>query len=310
MIRFFVQAGGATTDRAPSFAAPPSESGDGSFTLEDYLVRVGTEAIGVRFGQFKTPFGRQWIASSGELSLVDRSVVTKYFTFGRDRGAALEGSHESFAWTAGLFNGGGDPNSDPGYTPGTLGTSGANVSNDSTGMLYVARVSYFPRGPAGESEGDVETNETLRIETGAGFLFDDDRAADLNGDGVLDNPSVDTWNAQWDLTLKSGGVSGQVEAFYRHVSADGGIDGVGFYVQPSYFLTAGKLEAAARFGWLDPDFNTAGDRLFETCAAINYYLFSDHREKAQLQYTWRGQDRPLGGRLDHHFIDLVFQFTI
>ena len=312
-IQYYFQAGAASNSRNASFA-PNSESADGGFTLEDYYVRLSREGFSIKLGQFKTPFSRQWMIYSGNFQFVDRSIVTKTFQFGRDRGITLNGDRETFAFSLGVFNGGGNPTLGSGSNPATLNTNGQNVSNDTAGSghghLYLLRAVAMPLGAAGYSEGDVETGEGHRLDVGIGFAFDHDRDLDFNGDAVVDDVNADIMQAAFDAVWKRGGYSAQGEFFYRRIRGAADSNGLGAYFQTGVFLLPSQLETAARFGWVEADTGSSNNRTYEASGAVNLYLLEDHRYKTQLQYTWRGQDTALGARNDHHFIDLMFQLTI
>jgi phosphate-selective porin len=314
-IQYYVQAGAASNSRQPSFA-PPAESGDGGFTLEDYYVRFSKEGFNFKFGQFKTPFGRQWMTYSGNFQFVDRSLVSYFHQFGRDRGVTFNGTRETFAFSLGVFNGGGSPSMGSGLSPRTFSGNGQNVSNDTAGggrgHLYLARIVAMPFKTTGYSEGDVALSEGARLDWGVGVAFDHDRDVDINGDAVVDDVDADVLAVGTDLVFKRDGLSAQAEFFYRDIRGNTAVDshGLGAYIQTGYFFIASQFETALRFGFIEPDMDTSDDQILEGAAALNLYIFRDHRYKTQLQYTWRGQDTALGGRNDDHFVDLLFQFTI
>ncbi len=312
-IQFYVQAGGASNSRNPSLGPTP-ESEDGSFKLEDYYIRLLHGEWALQFGQYKVPYVREWMIYSGNLNFVDRSLVSRFFALGRDRGFSIVSDRSTFFMSLSVFNGGGSPIYGSGFLPAALNTNGQNVSNDvsggMSGHLFAARVVASPMGPAGYSEGDVEQSSMPKFDLGASFMLDRHRDVDLNGDSVPDATRADIWSVAADTVYKYAGTAFQGEFFYRRISMTNDVTSMGFYVQPSTFLHANKVECAMRFGWLEPDTNISHDSNYETAAAFNYYVFGDHRQKAQLQYTWRHQEIAVGGHTDDHFIDLAFQFTI
>jgi hypothetical protein len=67
--------------------------------------------VWLRAGQWKRPFSRQQIGSSGRLELTDRSITDKAFGAGRDIGLAVHNNYEKspdLEWALGVFNGTGD----------------------------------------------------------------------------------------------------------------------------------------------------------------------------------------------------------
>ena len=72
-----------------------TDYGKGFLTLKDFFVNYKlSSAVQLRVGQWKRPFSRQQINSSGKLALVDRSITDKQFGAGRDIGIALHNNYE------------------------------------------------------------------------------------------------------------------------------------------------------------------------------------------------------------------------
>ncbi|HLG19436.1 MAG TPA: porin [Bdellovibrionota bacterium] len=308
-VQYYIQAGSASNTRLFE-TGPAPESEDGGFRLEDFFVRLIWDSTSLKLGQFKTPFGRQWMTYSGNFEFVDRSIPARFFSLGRDRGVTLNGDKDTFSYTFGIFNGGST------LEPAAFSTSNPNVSNDASGgakgHLYLARIMLMPWGSAGYSEGDVEMTEGHKLEFASGFVYDDGRDVDFGGDGIVDDPDAPVYSAQGEVVWKSAGKSIQGEFFYRWLNRSVGrdVNSYGFYIQPGIFLMPNKWELATRFGWLDPDLGVLDDLVLEAAAASNLYFSGDHRYKAQLQYTWKGQETAPGNQINDHFIDLMFQLTI
>lgn len=307
-IQYYIQAAAANNTRTVGLG-PISESTNQGFILEDYYVRIQYEGIDLKFGQFKVPYSRQWMIYSGNIEFIQRASSTQAFMFGRDRGFTLSRYNDTFNTTVGVFNGGGTIQTPNPYQLQT----GQNVSNDAvgSGLLYVARMSYFPFGSVGYSEGDVEQTQGERVEFAGGFAFDQDRNYDLNLDNIAEEANVDTLSASGEVTLKSEGASLQGEYFWRRhlpgIAAD--FTSMGFYVQPGYFFVPRKIEGAVRFSWLDPNTGLGSDKILEGAASLNYYISEDHRVKTKLQYMFLRQDFAFGQTNDH-FLDLSFQVTL
>lgn len=79
--------------------------------VKDAYVDVGPgELLRVRVGQFKTPYSRIELTSSGRLPLVDRGLVNQELTIaagfgGRDRGLMVHGSIASLGYAVAIHNG-------------------------------------------------------------------------------------------------------------------------------------------------------------------------------------------------------------
>jgi phosphate-selective porin OprO/OprP len=308
IVQYYVQAAAANNTRTIGLGRI-SESTNQGFILEDYYVRLQYEGMDIKLGQYKVPFGRQWMIYSGNLQFVQRSVPAQAFLLGRDRGITLNRYKDTWSVSMGVFNGAGQiqtPN------PFVLQT-GQNQSNDAgqTGMLYVSRVTVSPMGPIGYSEGDVEQTQSGLFELGGSFAYDQHRDYDLNFDQITDDTNLSTISAAGDLTWKREGASLQGEFFYRrHMSAiTPDFTSMGWYVQTGYFLVPRKIEAALRFSWLDSNRLIPANNMMEGAAVLNYYFSGDHRFKSQLQYTWLGLDAG-GTRNDDGYIDLSLQVTL
>ncbi len=65
------------------------------------------DALRLKVGQFKVPFGRESITNSGDLQFNDRSIQDLALRLGRDVGFALYGSSGLLTGTLGVFTGGG-----------------------------------------------------------------------------------------------------------------------------------------------------------------------------------------------------------
>jgi len=307
-VQYYMQAAAANNTRRIGLGRL-SESTNQGFILEDYYIRLQYEGMDIKLGQYKVPFGRQWMIYSGNLEFVNRSAPMQAFLFGRDRGVTLNRYNNTWSFSMGVFNGAGQI-----QTPNPFSfQTGQNQSNDAakSGMLYVSRLTISPLGPIGYSEGDVEQTEGSRLELGGSFAFDHQRDYDLNFDQITDDTNLSTMSASGDLTWKREGVSLQGEFFYRrHMSSIApDFTSMGWYVQPGYFIVPRKIETALRFSWLDTNRAVPSNNIMEGAAVLNYYFSGDHRFKSQLQYTWIGMDN-LGNRNDDGYIDLSLQVTL
>ncbi|MGH7807071.1 MAG: porin, partial [Thermodesulfobacteriota bacterium] len=106
-----------------------SADNNGSFSLLDTYFDFAYNTMFVpRPGQYKVPFNREFLNSTSELQLVERSIVNDEFSYGRSRGASIYGVLGNFiTYGAGVFNGN--------------GTNGASVDSN---MLYAGRIMFTP----------------------------------------------------------------------------------------------------------------------------------------------------------------------
>jgi hypothetical protein len=239
--------------------------------LMDYTVCKGW--LSIRAGQFKRPFSRQQINSSGSLTFVDRAMTDKDFDAGRDIGVSLHngyGKNNDFEYHLGLFNGAGGVDQ---FTP-----------------RLVARLGYNFGGIKGYKESD-RAGGGFRFAIGAGAMVDFD--ADDQKDAAV--------RANVDFLMKVAGFAAS-GAFYMHMAQTGGdgplgdqeLQSIGLHAQASY-LIADMFEVAARFEMLDPD----GDENNEMAilGGFNVYAFGDHL-KWQLDAGAVSVEDPQGATTD------------
>lgn len=245
-----------------------ASAGNPGAMLEDAAVNwdvtTGDKAFMVKFGQYKVPFGRQELTSSGAQQLVDRAQVSNAFSHGRDVGlqvwgVALDGRVE---WRAGVFNGGGPTRS----------------ANDNDAFQYVARVLVQPRGrvPLGVglgtsgphfSESDFESKGAPIWALALGYEHNDRHHATAGND-----PKDVTWGL--DGVLKWRGLFATAEAYWRERRPETGEPSEvrGWFAQAGRLLGRGRRwEVAARYGRLDPSSLRGDDAQTELRGGASYY---------------------------------------
>lgn len=241
--------------------------GKGFVTLKDFYIehQLPGSSVRVRAGQWKRPFSRQQITSSGSLELVDRAITDKAFGAGRDIGVAVHNDYEKspeFQWAVGVFNGTGDA---PWFEPAVdamgevTGGKFTNVPSDFEPVVVV-RVGYNSAGLKGYSEADFEGGP-LRFGVAASALMG------LDADGDDATPGM----GEVDFIVKNNGLSASGAVF---VATDGTTDreygGMGAHVQAGYLLTP-MYQPVVRFALVDPD----GDdnNVMELTGGFSMYFF-------------------------------------
>ncbi len=250
--------------------------------------------VQLKAGQFKTPFARQELISDANQQFVDRSIVVDAFKQGRDIGALLNGKIADglLYYNVGVYGG--------------LGQSVARATNDN---LFAARVAVNPLGDVAYTESDLDYSKkpllsiganyfrnTLKRTTSAGTTsFEGAAANNASSKGWLgstagrnfittaDNQKVDVDSYGTDAVFKWRGISVQGE--YLLGQAENHSNGKllrahGFYTQAGYTIIPGKLEAAIRYSYLDPNRDVTNDHQIETIGAVSYY-FDKHNLKVQ-----------------------------
>ncbi|HSK78384.1 MAG TPA: porin [Thermoanaerobaculia bacterium] len=241
---------------------------DSSNPLEDANVNYdfthGKKSFMLKAGQFKVPFGRQELTSSGSQQFVDRSAVSNTFARGRDIGLQAWGTPlgGKIDWRVGLFNGNGRTVS----------------SNDNDKYQYNARLTFQPFGDVKYSESDFESSDRPLLAIAANYESNDRSGATTNVD-------VDREILGYDVAFKLKGFSLFAELFDATDDPETGVDRdlQGFHAQAGYFIVPQKFEIAVRLAELDPNSDIDNNEQEERGVAFNYFL-NKHAHKLQLDY--------------------------
>jgi phosphate-selective porin OprO and OprP len=240
--------------------------------LEDvainYDLTKGKKMFMVKGGQFKVPFGRQELTSSGSQEFVDRSAVSNEFARGRDIGLQLWGTPfgGKIDWRVGIFNG-----------------NGRTVSrNDNDELQTNARLTWQPFGDVKYSEGDFESSDRPLLAIAAQYESNERFQAAA---GTTPADSVDREIVGGDLVFKYKGLfvfGDYYDASTERITASD-FDSAGFNLQVGYFVIPQRLEIAARLAELDPNSDRDDDEREERGIAVGYF-FNKHPHKLQADY--------------------------
>jgi len=234
---------------------------------------AGRGTFRVVAGQFKVPFGRQELTSSGNQQFVDRSLVSNEYARGRDTGLAVQGVlfGNKLEYRAGFFNGNGLTRS----------------ANDNGTFQYNARLMWQPTGSQNlvqrawvsgplYSEGDFESTDTPIYALGLNFERNDFHRTTAEND--LRSTVVGL-----DGIFKFRGFSGTGELFWRSRDPEEGdrFNADGWYVQAGRMLNRRRTwEAAFRYGWRDANDAIDNRNVTEVRGGISYY---DRRHALKFQ---------------------------
>lgn len=150
--------------------------GKGQVSLKDAKISLAADnGVQLTMGQFKKPFARQQLTSSGSQAFVDRLITDKAFGNGRDVGMQLHngmGKATGFTWAAGIFNGSGDKGLYEGDVVVDLTTGEGEIVSakqtnvpDNVAPLVVARAEWSTDG---KHYKDVDfAGDDLRFAVGA-----------------------------------------------------------------------------------------------------------------------------------------------
>jgi phosphate-selective porin OprO/OprP len=272
------------------------------------------DPLRVEFGQFKVPYDRQEITSSGRQEFVDRSLAAEAFRFNAvdssttttctiPGGATITGSgitcgggatatsnttfsQRAFQFDPGLMIHGEAFNKKMEYYASVTNGSGPTRINVNKFPLVTGRVVGNILGQYGYSESDVDYSEHPALVVGAAGGYNSQGASNTN-----------YAQAGGELGFKYKGFAFQSEYYFRNnrigTNAAGApnIKGLlpgnsndhGYYAQAGYFVIPHHFEIAARSSQIflaGPNNNKS-----EFMGALGYYIFG-HDLKLQADYAF------------------------
>ncbi len=260
----------------------------------------------IKVGQYKIPFNRQRVISSGNLEMVDRALGNGEFNLDRDMG--IEFLSKDLAglgylrYHAGVFMGEGRDRFE---------------TEDDFGLNYLGRLEILPMGGADGkwdySEGDFDRQRKPRLSLGVAYSFIDNARKDrgIKGSTPADGGTTDYHNLTADFMFQVAGFSLSGEFYWREGKRNFGDatvvddmgneipapqvptrDGVGYYVQAGYLIPRQPLGVAVRWSQvlgLGGGRKTSLNDGDEVGAAFSYYI-AQHPLKLQLDYFRKRRD--------------------
>jgi hypothetical protein len=257
--------------------------------------------LSVRVGQYKVPFSRQRVVSSGDLNLVDRSLANGEFNLDRDVGFELRS--EDFLGLGRLRY----------YAGVYLGEGRDPFETSNFDMFYLGRVEVLPFGQFEDyEEADFERTLRPRVSLGAAYGFVDGGVGNRGNQGSApsDGGTTDIHNVTADVMLKLAGFSLFADVYYRQghrnfgdavVLDDAGNEvpaprelarnGLGWSATAGYLVPRIPFEIAARYSQVVPldAPRSALSRGDEVGGGLSYY-FAGHPLKLQLDVFGRFED--------------------
>ncbi|MBI2394552.1 MAG: hypothetical protein HYV09_33590, partial [Deltaproteobacteria bacterium] len=268
--------------------ASMGRTGVGTAPLLDwYMTFDYLKAATVVAGQYKVPFSRQRVVSSGSLQMVDRSIVQGEFNLDRNvgfdvRSTSLLGGHLH-------------------YFAGVYGGEGRNAFElQQNNMVYLARVELLPFGNFQDYvEADFERTGP-RLSIGGSYAYDHKSRRNQGplGRAPADGGTTNFHAVEGDLLLKMYGLSLTGEVFYRKgtrkagdvtdaagvpVQVEKARNGLGWFAQAGYLLPRTMFEISARYGQLRGVGDTSLKERHELGGGVSYY-FARHSLKLQADY--------------------------
>jgi hypothetical protein len=288
-----------------------SDFASGAARLNDYFADLDPfdGVAQLRAGYFRPWFGRQFLAGTTQLQLIEYAQAWQDpalgLNLGRDLGASIFGLvADGVEYGVGVWNGeSGRFDLGPGTTPGGLITPG-NID-----FQAGVRVAVHPLSLAGVGEAlplgcetDLAYSEQPKLVVGGAFMYNKrhDREISVAGTDTLYYDSQIKIGAELGFQWKGISAQGEFFALITKVqddaaaeikdavdAVDGAPTGIGAYVQVGYFVLPHRLEIAARFDMVDEDTALRGMRLYPGLGGT--WHFFGNNLKAQLMYRLNTQ---------------------
>jgi len=267
--------------------------------VKDAYVRwTGSDRVTVTVGNQKPPFSREFLTSSKEQQLVERTFTGDHNYGSPDRmlGVRLDGgAGKTFDWAASFGAASLDPDA------GKIDFDSPVTGNDdfNEGWLAVGRLEYSPFGRFKPTQGDLGRSAGWKLAFAtAAFTWSNDGDNDTyTAGGTSTSASRADLDAADGFELSAGlrGYGFSADAQYQSIDADtvdgafsGGLFVAGTTTLEQLTLEAGYTLVPERFeivaGWETQDADGYHDAWNRTSLGVNWFL-DGHKLKGQL--TWR-----------------------
>ena len=226
------------------------------------------DALNLKFGQFKTPFGFEQLVSDTKLLTIERSLSNDRLTDGRQIGIAASGdfAKKRFGYSAGAFNG-----------------SGVNNSfNDNDNFMLAGRIYGVPYA------GKI-AKQDARWSIGINGLASEDDGSSKGGFGFDSTPGTAALDNLFFGDRTALGVDSQFtwgrfafEAEWLRAQFDANnnlptstLDAAGWYVMGTYYVLPKKLQALMKYESFDPNLDIDGNTSKTFTFGLTYFLKGD-----------------------------------
>ena len=252
-----------------------SASGVSASLTDGYLEWTKFDAAHVRAGQFKAPFGREWLIASPQLITVERTLASDRLTLNRQIGVMVDGN----------LRGGG-----AGYQVGMFNGNGRNTTvNDNKRFMYVAR-------------GTVRAWHTASgsLQIGANGYWSDDTKLSMPAEFGFDStPQTAASDNLFTGSRRGAGIdahfedqawSADAELLRIHFEQNGTgtsrpSTSAGWYVTPARYLYQRAVQVIGRYEWYRPDTAVEGNTTTTWTGGVNYYAHGTS-VKLMVDYLW------------------------
>ena len=254
------------------------------FTLQ------ASDALQLRVGQWKVPYNRERVDSSGKQQFAERSVVTPWFTLDRQQGAAVfgrlwEGTRADSWYNVGVFSATGRGGTGSVEQPMVLGRWQWNFLGRDLGFSQ-CDIGYRDRPAASLAVAGARWQ-------GPYTSFSSNGGGELPGYPVGVSDTYKVRQAMIETAYQHGGFSWQQEYHWKTVDdtvTGSTTDLEGWYAQTGYFFHAAferfpkPLEIAVRLAEVDSNTSVEEDVEKEATLVFNWF-FAGHSNKLTLDLS-------------------------
>jgi hypothetical protein len=230
------------------------------FSLENaYLARDLGAGFSVKFGQFKSPFLREWLVSSRSQLAIERSITTTLFSTGWTQGIELDWSNDSLR--AMISYNDGANNANIGSISGTnvFAVTGDNLGVGFAQWAFTGRGEWKPFG-SWQQFNDFSSmrGEASGLLLGAAINWQRGGQQDVGNTSTIVTPGSGnaeatflTWtvDATWELGGASLFAAWAMNTAYTVPLGNNSINTYGTIVQGGYFVS-NDVELFARWEWM------------------------------------------------------------
>jgi phosphate-selective porin OprO/OprP len=270
--------------------------------------------MNIRIGQWKVPYNRERIDSSGKQQFIDRSIANKWFTLDRQRGVAFYGhiaEQTSFDSTYNFA-----------ITQGT-GRNGEGSSDKPQWLArwewnFLKRATVFSQSNAAKNDVPIGSLTFGASEShGVYTAFSSAGGGQLPGFTSGDEDAYEISQYMQETYFQHQGFSWQQELHTKKVEdrRDGTETNItGGYMQAGYFPAAHwdnwpqPLEFAIRFAKVRLTESQSGDHK-ETSLVMNWFL-SGHNNKISVDYSFGKDNTTFGNKENYQITRLQWDFHL
>ena len=230
------------------------------FSLENgFLARDLGNGFSVKFGQFKSPFLREWLVSSRSQLAIERSITTTLFSTGWTQGIELDWNNDSLR--AMISYNDGANNANIGSISGTnvFAVTGDNLGVGFAQWAFTGRGEWKPFGSWQQfNDFSSRRGEASGLLLGAAMNWQRGGQQDVGNTSTIVTPGSGnaeatflTWtvDATWELGGASLFAAWAMNTAYTVPLGNNSINTYGTIVQGGYFVS-NDVELFARWEWM------------------------------------------------------------